>query len=561
MPATGFKSQALVPSNSKPVTFIINYNKILLSFQNIEFLYGLGLLFPLVVLLCVVIRWKRITRQALGSKKLINQLTKGYSEEKYIIKVMIIIVSIGLLIITAANLRKPIKEKGTAGTGIDIMIALDVSKSMLAEDEKPTRLDKAKELIYKLTAQLQDNHIGLVVFAGKAYLQMPLTSDIGAIKMFVSNANPALIGWQGTIIGDALLTCDNNLDTKEKKYKAAILITDGEGQDTKALDAAKKLTEKGVIVHTVGVGSVAGAPIIEGTNDYKKDAEGNTVITKLNSILLQQIADATGGTYHYLDNTDVVSNDLSQTLNSMDKKAIGSPGSYVEYESYYFIFLTIAIILLVVELFITEKTRKVFIDKTLVTAAMLLLYSSSAVCQSSNSTIIKGNEFYRKGDFKSAQVEYEKVLGQDSKSAIAAFNNANSLFRQQQYAAAAKQMEELAANTADPIFRAKAWYNKGVAEVRQQQMVAAAVAFKKSLVLNSNDEATKENLQMVLNELRKKQQEDQQNKNKSQPEQKKQTSTKQAEQQLNMLRDEEKRLQQEVQQKKFKQQAGNEKDW
>ncbi len=530
----------------------------MLSFQNIEFLYGLGILLPSVALLYLTIRWKRKTRQALGNEILINQLTKGYSERKYIIKVVAIIVTIGLLIVTAANLRKPIKEKGTAGTGIDIMIALDVSKSMLAEDEKPTRLDKAKELIYKLTAQLQDNRIGLVVFAGRAYLQIPLTSDIGAAKMFVSNANPNLISWQGTVIGDALTLCNNSLDTKEKKYKAAILITDGEDQDTKALDAAKELTEKGVIVHTVGVGSVAGAPIIEGTNDYKKDADGNTVITKLNTSLLQQIADATGGTYHYLDNTDAVSNDLSQTLNSMDKKAIGNPGSYVEYESYYFIFLAIAILLLVAELFITEKTRKAFVNKTAIAVAMLLFCSSSAFCQSNNSTIVKGNELYRKGDFKSAETEYEKVLGQDSKSAIAAFNNANSLFRQQQYAAAAKQMEELAANTTDPILQAKAWYNKGVAEVKQQQMDAAAASFKKSLMLNNNDENTRENLQMVLNEL-KKQQQKQQNKNK--PKQKKQPPKNQAEQQLNMLRDEEKRLQSEVQQKKFKQDVGNEKDW
>lgn len=532
----------------------------MVGFQNIEFIYGLGILFPLVALLYLTIRWKHKTRQALGNERLINQLTKGYSERKYIIKVVAIIVSIGLLLISAANLRKPIKEKGTAGTGIDVLIALDVSKSMLAEDEKPTRLDKAKELIYKLTAQLQDNRIGLVVFAGRAYLQMPLTSDVGATKMFVSNANPSLIGWQGTVIGDALTLCNNSLNTKEKKYKAAILITDGEDQDTKALDAAKELTEKGVIVHTVGVGSVTGAPILDGTNDYKRDMDGNTVITKLNATLLQQIANATSGTYHYLDNSEAVSNDLSQALNSMDKKAIGNPGSYVEYVSYYFIFLAIAILLLIVELFVTEKTRKTVIAKTVVAVAMLFFYSGSAICQSNNSTISNGNELYRKGDFKLAQGEYEKVLGKDSKNVTAAFNNANSLFRQQQYSAAAKQMEELAANTTDPNMQAKVWYNKGLAEVKQKMMAEAAVSLKKSLLLNSNDEATRENLQMVLNEIKKQQEEKQKQQNKKQ-DPKKEPSKRQAEQQLNMLRDEEKRLQSEVQQKKTKQEAGNEKDW
>ena len=190
----------------------------MVSFQNIEFLYGLAALIPLVGLFICVIRWKQKTRKLLGNERLVSQLISNYSSNKYFIKAVSILVAIALLIISAANLRKPIKEKGTVGSGIDVMIALDVSKSMLAEDEKPTRLDKAKQLIYQLTQQLENNRIGLVVFAGRAYLQMPLTSDVGATKMFVNNANPALISWQGTVIGDALTLCSNSLDTKEKKY-------------------------------------------------------------------------------------------------------------------------------------------------------------------------------------------------------------------------------------------------------------------------------------------------------------------------------------------------------
>ena len=535
----------------------------MLSFQNIEFLYGLAALIPLVGLFFYVLRWKKKVRKSLGSERLINQLTDDYSHKKYVFKVVAIIVAIGLLLISAANLRKPIKEKGTVGNGIDVMIALDVSKSMLAEDEKPTRLDKAKQLIYQLTEKLQNNRIGLVVFAGHAYLQMPLTSDIGAAKMFVSNVNPNLISWQGTVIGEALTLCSNSLDTKEKKYKAAILITDGEDQDTKAIDAAKDLAEKGVIVHTVGVGSVEGAPIIEpGTNEYKRNANGETVITKLNIKILQQIADATGGTYHYLDNTEAVGNDLSQVLNAMDKKEFGTAGGYVNYESYYFIFLAIAVLLLIIELFVSERKGKVIINRTGAMLIVLILLSVPVLSQS-NSTILKGNELYRKGDFKGAQGEYEKVLEKDSKNNTAAFNNANSLYRQQQYAEAARQMEALAGNTTDPILQAKAWYNKGIAEVKQKQMEQAAASFKKSLVLNNNDEETRENLQMVLNQLNteKKKQDKPSDNNKQQPKDNKQPSKKQAEQQLNMLREEEKRLQKEIQQKKYKQESGEEKDW
>ena len=537
----------------------------MLSFQNIEFLYGLTALIPLVGLFIYVLKWKQRSRKLLGNERLVKQLASDYSPNKYIFKVVAILVAIGLLIVSAANLRKPIKEKGTVGSGIDVMIALDVSKSMLAQDEKPTRLDKAKQLIYQLTQQLEDNRIGLVVFAGKAYLQMPLTSDVGATKMFVSNANPSLISWQGTVISEALTLCDNSLDTKEKKYKAAILITDGEDQDSKAVTVAKSLAEKGVVVHTVGVGSESGAPIIEaGTNDYKRDANGETVISKLNTTLLRQIADATGGTYHYLNTTTAVSNDLSQALNSMDKKEFGNLNGYINYDSFYFIFLAMALFLLLIEFFVSERKRKRTINQAIL--MVILLNCSVVPCfsQSNNTIISKGNELYRKGDFKGAQGEYEKVLGKEPKNTAAGFNEANSLYRQQQYTEAAKRMEAIANNSTDPILQAKAWYNKGLTEIKQKQLEQAAMSLKKSLLLNNNDETTRENLQMVLNELNdknKKQDNKQSEKNKPQPKDNKQSSKKQAEQQLNMLREEENRLQKEIQQKKFKQEFGEEKDW
>ena len=197
-------------------------------------------------------------------------------------------------------------------------------------------------------------------------------------------------------------------------------------------------------------------------------------------------------------------------------------------------------------------------------AVCLLFITVPVLSQTNTSVILNGNDLYKKGDFKAAQTEYEKVLDKDSKNNAAAFNDANSLYRQQQYAEASKRMEALANNTSDPILQAKAWYNKGVAEIKQKQMEQAAASFKKSLLLNNNDETARENLQMVLNQLNeknKKQDNQQSEKNKPQPKDNKQPSKKQAEQQLNMLREEEKRLQKEIQQKKFKQESGEEKDW
>ena len=328
----------------------------MLQFQNIQFLYGLAIVIPLFGLFFYVLKWKQKKKQLLGDERLVNQLTKNYSHTKYKLKNIAIIVVIGLLIISAANLRKPIAAKGSASKGIDIMIMLDVSKSMLSQDEKPTRLDKAKQLIYQLTNQLQGNRIGFIVFAGQAYLQMPLTADATATKMFVSNATPDAVTMQGTVISDALNLCKASLDVKEKKYKASILITDGEDHDEKALEAAKTLADNGVVLHTVGVGSVEGTPIMEtGTEDYKRDNNGQTIITKLNQNLLQQLSKETGGTYHQLTNISDVSNQLLNTINAMETKAIGNAGGQKEYQSFYMIFLAVALILLLAESFISEK--------------------------------------------------------------------------------------------------------------------------------------------------------------------------------------------------------------
>ena len=331
----------------------------MLQFQYVHLLYLLLLLIPLTALLIYTIRWKQKIKKQLGNQQLIGYLIRNYSSKKFVQKNIITLITIGLLIMAMANLRKPLMNNDANVTnGVDIVIALDVSKSMLSEDEKPNRLEKAKQLIYALTNQLQGNRIGLVVFAGKAYLQMPLTADVGAIKMFVGNANTQLINTQGTVIGEALQLCNNSLNTQEKKYKAAILITDGEDHDNTALDAVKKLSEKGVILHTIGVGSVEGVPIKESaTNDYKRDENGQTIISQLNEPLLQSLAQSSGGNYYQLKNVNVVANDLFTEINGMNKKSIHSSGGYVQYQSFYFIFVSIAILLLLVEFFMSEKKR------------------------------------------------------------------------------------------------------------------------------------------------------------------------------------------------------------
>ena len=326
------------------------------EFENIEFLLGLFILIPLVLLFWYVIRWKRSARKKLGDARLVDLLTKDYSAQRYRLKVIIVLIALSLGIVALCNLRRPLQIRGTKANGIDVMIALDVSKSMLSQDEKPSRLDKAKQFINQLTDKLENNRVGLIVFAGQAYLQMPLTADATATKMFVGNASPDFIAVQGTNLSSALQLSDASLDTKEKKYKSVILITDGEDHEDKAIEVAKQLADHGTVLHTIGVGSAEGSPITEpGTNEYKRDENGQTIISKLNEDLLKQLAQTTNGTYHSLDNTETVSDAVMVELNGMEKKAISSAGGYTEYQSFYPYFLAITVLLLIAEVFISEK--------------------------------------------------------------------------------------------------------------------------------------------------------------------------------------------------------------
>jgi Ca-activated chloride channel family protein len=330
------------------------------EFENIEFLAGLIILVPLVLLFVYVLQWKQKVKRRLGDPRLVDHLIQNYSSRLYRLKIIIVLAAVALGIIALANLRKPLKTRGSKANGIDVMVALDVSKSMLSQDEKPSRLDKAKQFINQLTDKLGSNRVGLILFAGQAYLQMPLTADATATRMFVANASPDLVPLQGTDLSAALQLSDGSLDTQEKKYKAVVLITDGEDHDDKALETVKQLADHGTILYTVGVGSPEGAPITEpGTNEYKRDDNGQTIISKLNVTLLQQLAQATKGTYYHLDNTSAVSDAVVGELNGMEKKTINNAGGYVEYRLFYPFFLALAVVLLIVEVFIPERKLQV----------------------------------------------------------------------------------------------------------------------------------------------------------------------------------------------------------
>ena len=330
-----------------------------MSFEHAFNFWLLTAVIPLSILLFFVIKQKQKIKKLLGDTRLVDALTSNYSPGKFRLKYLLLTGAFVLMCFAVANLHKLIPSKDNNRAGIDVMIALDVSKSMYAEDAKPSRLELAKNFINQLVPDADNNRIGLVVFAGQAYLQMPLTSDVAVTALYVSNASPEAIPAQGTMVADALKVCNQSLDTKENKYKAVVLISDGEDHDPGINEAIQKLYDNGVVVYTVGVGSTSGSMIKEpGSADYKIDNEGKTVISRLNEKELVNIASKTGGTYTHLVNAVSDAQTVAGHLNSMEKKLIQQQGANHSYLSFFPLFLLPALIILLVETYISE-TKKI----------------------------------------------------------------------------------------------------------------------------------------------------------------------------------------------------------
>lgn len=331
----------------------------MISFERIEFFLGLAILIPLVIIFVMVLRWKKKVKAKLGDAKLISLLTREYAPRQYVTKFVILLVALTMGILALVNFRTPFFSNDEKKAGIDVMVALDVSKSMLCEDAKPSRLEKARQFSQMLLDQLSNNRVGLILFAGQAYLQMPLTDDITAAKLFVSNATPNAVPVQGTVIGDALQLCDKSLDNGFKKFKAVVLISDGEDHDPKAAEMIRLLKENGVVVFAIGVGSPEGSPIKEpGSTEYKTDAQGKVVLTRLNEKELKDIAVQSGGEYLHLDHSASTATEVARLLSTMDKRSMSDKGGARQYASLFPFFIILLVLLLLAEIFIPEVKKR-----------------------------------------------------------------------------------------------------------------------------------------------------------------------------------------------------------
>jgi Ca-activated chloride channel family protein len=332
----------------------------MLRFGNSEYLWGL-LIIPVLILFFI---WSRIARKRalrrFGNEEILKFLMPFASKNRPRFKYLVLMLALAFIIVGISRPQYGSKLKKVKREGIELVIALDVSNSMMAEDIQPNRLDRSKLAISRLIDKLKDDKIGLIVFAGDAYTQLPITSDYNSAKLFLSSINTQIVPKQGTAIGSAIELATRSFTPDSKANKAIIVITDGENHEDDAVSAAKIAVENGIVVHTIGMGLPQGSPIPvlrNGQKEYLKDNEGNVVITKLDEAMLEQIANAGNGVYVRANNAQVGLNTLFDEINKLEKTEMDSL-VYSDYEDQFQYFFAIGMILILIEFFILERKNR-----------------------------------------------------------------------------------------------------------------------------------------------------------------------------------------------------------
>lgn len=322
------------------------------------------LLLIVLPVLAVIFIWSNIKRKrnlkAYGDPELLSAMMPDVSPVRYNLKFWLTFAALFFLIIVAARPQFGTKMETVKRQGIETVIALDISNSMLAQDVAPSRLEKSKKIISKLVDEMQDDKIGLIVFAGEAFIQLPITSDFISAKMFLESISPELIASQGTDIRAAINMATRSFTPREDVGRAIIIITDGENHEGGAEEAAKEAASKGMLVYVLGVGSPEGSPIpVGGANEYRKDKDGNVIVTKLNEQMCQEIAKAGGGAYIRVDNTNAAQKLLQKEIDKLAKADLETT-VYSNYDEQFQVIAWIAFFLLLLELLILLKKNPLF---------------------------------------------------------------------------------------------------------------------------------------------------------------------------------------------------------
>ena len=487
-------------------------------FEDPIYLWLLVLIPILALIRFISYRNQKKRLRKFGEPALLKELMPDVSRFRPSVKFWILQGALALLVLMLARPQMGTKISQEKRVGIETIICMDISNSMLAEDIVPSRLDRSKMMIENLVDHFTNDKIGLIVFAGDAFVQLPITSDYVSAKMFLSSIDPSMIATQGTDIGRAIDMATHSFTPEEGIGRAIIVITDGENHEGGAVEAASAAKDAGMRVYVLGVGSSKGSPIpIPGTDDYMKDNTGNTVMSALNEQMCKELAQAGGGAYIHVENNSAAQDQLDNELDKLSKKETTAT-LYSEFDEQFQAFGLLALLLLVLEICILDRRNPLLKNISLFgkkkrAAAMLclLLVAASASAQMTDRQYIRqGNKQFRSGDYANAEVSYRKAIEKNAKNAQAAFNLGNALMAQKKDSAAVEQFEGAARLETNPLRKAQAYHNMGVICQTHKMYGEAIEAYKNALRLNPKDDETRYNLVLCKHQ---KQKQDQQQQN------------------------------------------------
>ena len=509
-------------------------------FENPIYLYLLVLIPILALIRFVSYRNQRKRLRQFGDPELLKQLMPDVSRFRPLVKFWVLLGALALLIVMLARPQLGTKISNEKRVGIETIIAMDISNSMLAEDVVPSRLDRSKMMVENLVDHFTNDKIGLIVFAGDAFVQLPITSDYVSAKMFLSSISPSMMASQGTDIARAIEMATHSFTQEEGIGKAIIVITDGEDHEGGALEAAKAAKDEDMRVYVLGVGSVNGAPIpVSGTGDYMKDNTGNTVMSALNEDMCKQVAQAGGGAYIHVENNSAAQQQLDNELDKLAKKET-TTAVYSEFDEQFQAVGILVLLLLIVEICILDRrnplikrlslfkrkgvsnqelvvrSKMLMILFFLLTPISYLLFPDSCLqtpvsAQTDRQYIRQGNKLFRSGDYPNAEVSYRKAIEKNPKNPQAVFNLGNALMAQKKDSAAVMQFDSATKLETNPLRKAKAYHNVGVICQSHKMYGEAIEAYKSALRLNPADDETRYNLVLCKHQQKKQQQNQQQN--------------------------------------------------
>jgi Ca-activated chloride channel family protein len=532
----------------------------MLKFEHPDYLWFLATLPALLAWFVFVgLRKKKLLRQIV-SDKLLGQLSPELSGGKVLFKQGILLMAIAFLVLAVANPQVGTRIEEVKREGIDLFVALDVSLSMKAEDIKPSRLEKAKRDISALLKKLAGDRVGMIVFAGDAFVQFPLTADYSAADLFISSVDVDAVPTPGTVIASAIETALRSFPKDVPTQKAIIVVSDGENTEGDVLAAVEEAKTQNVRVYTVGMGSPEGGPIpvYEGDTrvDYKRDRNGSIVLSKIDEPMLQQIADATGGSYRRATSGGNEIDDIYKELGSLQKTEFGAK-QITGYESRYQWPLAIALLLLLIELLVSERRVRAFdAFKRFVPAVMVLIVATSQLArpQTERGHIGNGNKAFEKGEFTDAEAAYKKALEKNPKSREAQFNLGDAQFKQKRYDEAIREFQNSAVTTKNAADQSASLYNIGNSLFEANKYPESIEAYKKALALNPNDEDARYNLMLARERMKQQQQQKQNQKKDDKQKQDQQKQDQQKQEQDQQQQQQNQQQQQQDQQKKQEQQ-------